>query len=48
LLIFYGFLLLCATGNVLKHNYVVIPIILTLIIRVYYINNSLSKIPEKG
>ncbi|MCE7066883.1 DUF4105 domain-containing protein [Dyadobacter sp. CY326] len=48
LLIFYGFLLLCATGNVLKHNYVVIPILLTLIIRVYYINNSLSKIPEKG
>ncbi|MCE6991567.1 DUF4105 domain-containing protein [Dyadobacter sp. CY323] len=48
LLIFYGFLLLCATGNVMKHNYVVIPIILTLIIRVYYINNSLSKIPQKG
>jgi hypothetical protein len=48
LLIFYGFLLLCATGNVLKHNYVVMPIIITLIIRVYYINNSLSKIPEKG
>lgn len=48
LLIFYGFLLLCATGNLLKHNYVLIPILLTLIIRVYYINNSLSKIPEKG
>ncbi|MCF2488429.1 DUF4105 domain-containing protein [Dyadobacter sp. CY347] len=48
LLIFYGFLLLCATGNLLKHNYVVIPIILTLVIRVYYMNNSLSKIPEKG
>ncbi|TDE16308.1 lipoprotein N-acyltransferase Lnb domain-containing protein [Dyadobacter psychrotolerans] len=48
LLIFYGFLLLCATGNLLKHNLVVIPIIITLIIRVYYINNSLSKIPQKG
>lgn len=48
LLIFYGFLLLCATGNLLKHNYVVIPIILTLVIRVYYMNNSLSKIPQKG
>ena len=48
LLIFYGFLLLCATGNLLKHNLVVIPIIITLIIRVYYLNNSLSKIPQKG
>lgn len=47
LLIFYAFLLLCATGNVMKHNYVVIPILATLIIRVYYINNSLSKIPQK-
>jgi len=48
LLIFYGFLLLCATGNLLKHNLVIIPILLTLIIRVYYMNNSLSKIPQKG
>ncbi|NIJ51966.1 lipoprotein N-acyltransferase Lnb domain-containing protein [Dyadobacter arcticus] len=48
LLILYGFLLLCATGNVLKHNYVVIPILLTLIVRVYYINNSLSKIPQRA
>jgi hypothetical protein len=46
-LIFYAFLLLCATGNLLKHNYVVIPIIVMLIIRVYYMNNTLSKIPEK-
>ncbi|MCE7058995.1 DUF4105 domain-containing protein [Dyadobacter sp. CY343] len=45
-LIFYGFLLLCATGNATKHNYVVIPILLILIVRVYYINNSLSKIPS--
>jgi hypothetical protein len=48
LLIFYGFLLLCATGNLLKHNLVVIPILLILIIRVYYMNNSLSKIPQNG
>ncbi|WP_353721492.1 DUF4105 domain-containing protein [Dyadobacter sp. 676] len=47
LLIFYAFLLLCATGNVTKHNYVVIPILAMLIVRVYYINNSLSKIPQK-
>jgi hypothetical protein len=46
-LIFYAFLLLCATSNLLKHNFVVIPILITLIIRVYYINNSLSKIPQK-
>jgi hypothetical protein len=47
LLIFYGFLLLCATGNVAKHNLVLIPILIMLITRVYYINNSLSKIPNK-
>jgi hypothetical protein len=47
-LIFYAFLLLCATGNLLKHNYVVIPILATLIIRIYYMNNSLSKIPDEG
>ncbi len=47
LLIFYAFMLLCATGNVAKHNLVLIPILATLIIRVYYINNSLSKIPNK-
>ncbi|GGC00099.1 hypothetical protein GCM10011325_29160 [Dyadobacter sediminis] len=46
LLIFYGFLLLCATGNLMKHNLVLIPILLTLIIRVYYMNNTLSKIPN--
>ncbi|WP_291037743.1 DUF4105 domain-containing protein [Dyadobacter sp. 50-39] len=47
LLIFYAFMLLCATGNVAKHNLVLIPILAMLIIRVYYINNSLSKIPNK-
>ena len=45
-LIFYGFLLLCGTGNLAKHNLVVIPILIMLATRVYYINNSLSKIPE--
>lgn len=47
-LIFYAFLLLCATGSLLKHNYVLIPILVLLIIRVYYLNNSLSKIPDTG
>ena len=46
-LIFYAFLLLCATGNLLKHNFVVIPILVMLIIRVYYMNNALSKIHPK-
>ncbi|WP_228713509.1 Lnb N-terminal periplasmic domain-containing protein [Arundinibacter roseus] len=41
----YGLLLLFSTGNLLKHNYVVIPILALLITRVYYINNSLEKIP---
>ncbi|GHB80576.1 lipoprotein N-acyltransferase Lnb domain-containing protein [Persicitalea jodogahamensis] len=44
-LIVYGVLLLSATGNLLKHNYVLIPILLILILRVYYLNNSLEKIP---
>ncbi|WP_373330749.1 Lnb N-terminal periplasmic domain-containing protein [Salmonirosea aquatica] len=43
-LIAYGVLLLCATANLLKHNYVLIPILLILIMRVYYLNNSLEKI----
>lgn len=41
----YGVLLMGATANLLKHNYVVIPILLILITRVYYLNNSLEKIP---
>ncbi len=44
-LIAYGVLLLCATGNLLKHNYVLIPILLILVLRVYYLNNSLDKVP---
>ena len=44
-LVGYGVLLLCATGNLLKHNYVLIPILLILVLRVYYLNNSLAKIP---
>jgi hypothetical protein len=47
-LILYGILLLAATGNLVKHNFVIIPILLMLITRVYYMNNSLSKIPQKG
>ncbi|PWJ58202.1 uncharacterized protein DUF4105 [Dyadobacter jejuensis] len=47
-LVFYGFLLLCATGILEKHNLVLIPILVMLITRVYYINNSLSNIPIEG
>ena len=43
-LMFYGLMLLFATGNLLKHNYVLIPILIILISRVYYINNSLGQI----
>ncbi|WP_373514128.1 DUF4105 domain-containing protein [Persicitalea sp.] len=45
-LIAYGVMLLAATGNLLKHNYVLIPILLILVLRVYYLNNSLEKIPS--
>lgn len=44
-LLLYGAFLLAATGNLLKHNYVVIPIIIILITRVYYMNNSLAQLP---
>ncbi|WP_229236001.1 lipoprotein N-acyltransferase Lnb domain-containing protein [Dyadobacter tibetensis] len=46
-LVFYGFLLLCATSILEKHNLVLIPILVMLIARVYYLNNSLSQIPVK-
>jgi hypothetical protein len=46
-LIFYAFLLLCATGNLMKHNYVLIPILIMLVTRIYYMNNTLAKIPQK-
>lgn len=38
-LIVYGVLLLAATGNLLKHNLVLIPILVILVLRVYYLNN---------
>ena len=44
-LIGYGVLLLCATGNLQKHNLVLIPILVILVLRVYYLNNSTGKIP---
>ena len=47
-LILYAVLVMAATANLVKHNLVVIPILLMIITRVYYINNSLSKIPQKG
>lgn len=46
ILLIYGAFLLAATGNLLKHNYVVIPILVILITRVYYMNNSLAQIPN--
>lgn len=46
LLILYALLLLAGTINLDKHNQVLIPILLVLIIRLYYINTSLAKIPE--
>lgn len=45
-LIFYGLLLLTATGNLEKHNYVVIPILVTLVARVYYLNNTTPTTPK--
>ncbi len=44
-LLAYGVLLLSATAILEKHNYVLIPILLILIIRVYYLNDTLTKIP---
>lgn len=46
LLIVYALLLLAGTINLDKHNQVIIPVLLVLIIRLYYINTSLAKIPE--
>ncbi len=46
LLIVYALLLLAGTINLDKHNQVLIPVLLVLIIRLYYINTSLAKIPE--
>ncbi len=46
LLIVYALLLLAGTINLDKHNQVLIPVLLVLITRLYYINTSLAKIPE--
>jgi len=46
LLILYTILLLLGTVNLDKHNQVLIPILLTLVIRIYYINTRLPKIPK--
>lgn len=46
LLIVYALLLLAGTINLDKHNQVLIPVLLVLIMRLYYINTSLAKIPE--
>lgn len=47
-LILYAILVMASTANLVKHNFVVIPILAIIIIRIYYMNNSLSKIPQKG
>lgn len=41
----YGALLLSSTAIIEKHNQVLIPILLLLIIRVYYLNNALTSTP---
>lgn len=46
-LIFYAFLVMAATLNLEKHNQVVVPILLILIIRIYYINESLKKLSRQ-
>ncbi len=46
-LIIYGLLVLFATGNLEKHNLVIIPILIILVLRIYYLNNTLPKIPSK-
>lgn len=46
MLIVYTLLLLAGTINLDKHNQVLIPILLTLVVRIYYINTALPKIPE--
>ncbi len=43
-LVVYGVFLLAATANLQKHNLVLIPILVILILRVYYLNNSLGNI----
>ncbi|WP_345027748.1 DUF4105 domain-containing protein [Ravibacter arvi] len=44
-LIVYAVFLIAGTINIDKHNQVLIPILLTLVIRIYYINKTLPKIP---
>ncbi len=47
-LIVYAVLLICSTANLEKHNLVLIPILVILTMRVYYLNNSLFKISKKA
>lgn len=44
-LLVYGMMVLLATANLLKHNHVIIPILLIVGTRTFYLNNSLTKIP---
>ncbi len=43
-LIFYAFLVMGATLNLEKHNQVIVPVLLILILRIYYINESIKKL----
>jgi len=45
-LIAYGALLLFSTGNLEKHNLVLIPILLILVLRIYYLNNYEPRKPH--
>lgn len=45
-LIVYAIFVLAATINLDKHNQVLVPILLMIIIRLYYVNTSMTKIPE--
>lgn len=44
ILIFYAFLVMGATLNLDKHNQVIIPILSIIIMRIYYINESIKKL----
>lgn len=46
-LIFYAFLVMGATLNLQKHNQVIIPILLIIILRIYYINESIKKLTRQ-
>lgn len=46
-LIFYAFLVIAATLNLEKHNQVLVPILLIIIVRIYYLNESFKKLTKQ-